>query len=156
MIQDSQEWRQARNKKLLEWLGGDVNALNYLLDMGEVLEVWDDLIDKDKPTPDARINNAFYLMSIKMPQNPFYVAYHQQLMPYWEMALNAWLDSVELEKGGKQEQMFAHVLRFSGIEVVFPVLRIVRGREVARSLSLEVRKFFTMYETFDEYVEKLK
>lgn len=155
MIQDSEEWRAARNQKLLDWVG-DVNAVNYLLDMGEIIEVWDDLIDKDKPTSDERINNTFYLLTIQLPQNPFYVAYHQQLTPYLEASYNSFLDSVELEKGTEQEKMFAYVLRFNSLEWVMAVIRLTRGRAKARELSMEVRKFFAMYESFDEYVEKLK
>lgn len=155
MIQDSEEWRAARNEKLLEWVG-DQAAVNYLLDMGEVIEVWDDLIDKDKPLSDERINNVFYILTIKLPQNPFYVAYHQQLTPYLEASYNSFLDSVELEKGSEQDKMFAYVLRFNSLEWAMAVIRITRGREIARKLSMEVRRFFAMYESFDEYVEKLQ
>lgn len=155
MVQDSEEWRKARNAKLLDWVG-DQAAVDYLLDMGEIIEVWDDLIDKDKPLSDERINNTFYTLTIKLPQNPFYIAYHKQLGPYLEASYNSFLDSVELEKGSEQDKMFAYVLRFNSMEWVMAVIRITRGAETARKLSMEVRRFFSMYESFDEYVEKLQ
>jgi len=154
MEHDSDEWRKSRDEQLLEWVQ-DPHAVAYILDLGEVIEVWDDLIDQDKPTTPDRINNTFYILAVKLPQNPFYVAYHRALIPYLEAGYNSWLDSVELEKGDTQDKMFAYVLRFCLIEWILAVVSITRGRDKMRELSLEIRRFFTMYEQFEQYVEDL-
>jgi len=68
---DSEEWRELRNAKLDEWLLGNKDAVRCVLDLGQIVETWDDLIDKDKPISDQDISGSFYAATVNLPLNPF-------------------------------------------------------------------------------------
>lgn len=152
---DTQAWRELRNRKLREWVGND-DAVQFILAFAEVCEVWDDLIDKDKPIDDDRINSVFWTLLAEMPLNPFFDRFKANLIPILSTGINAWLDANELEKRGTENDLvFAYVLRDWYMEFVSFVIMLTRGRAYMREVSMEVRRFFTHQETLDEYRRKL-
>lgn len=153
MKHDSQAWRTLRNQKLGQWIG-DQNAVAFLLDVFNVGEVWDDLIDKDKPVEDADIHKAFYTALITLPANPFYRAYQAQLSGVMVSGIHAWIDANALEKGSKNDQAYAYVLRVWYMELLTLVATLLYGFDYAQSISIEMRQFFT-HETLDQYIGEL-
>lgn len=151
---ESDAWCAERNAKLLDWVR-DKDAVNFILDFGEICEVWDDLIDKDKPLSDERIHNTFWILLTQIPINPFFERNKLMLIPLLISGINAWLDANDLEKGDLNDQVFSYVLRDWYMEFVSFIIYLTRGREKMRELSLEIRSFFTHNETLDEYREKL-
>lgn len=151
---DTEAWREVRNAKLLEWVQ-DRDAVDFILDFGEVCEVWDDLIDRDKPIPPERINDLFMMLLTEFPLNPFFERYKRLLIPIMVTGINAWLDANELEKGSANQQVFSYVLRDWYMELVAFVIYLTRGREAMRQHSLEIREFYTHHESLEEYREKL-
>ena len=148
---DSQPWRQARDAQLMAWLG-DAYAVQYVQMIGEASEFFDDLIDKDKPISDEWIVGMMYKLLIDMHVNPFFTRYKSELVPIMSVAINAWLDANQLEKGTDTQVSRAYVLRDLTLEILLHSIQLVRGRDYMRSVSLAVREFF-LHESLDEYRE---
>lgn len=153
---DTQEWRVLRDQKLNEWVG-DADAVDFIVSFAAVCEVWDDLIDKDKPIEDDDIHNAFWILLTELPLNPFFDRFKTNLIPLLISGINAWMDANELEGNGSgNDHVFSYVLRDWYMEFVSFVIYLTRGREYMREVSMDVRYFFTHHETLEEYKEKLR
>lgn len=152
---DTSEWRSRRNAKLLEWTG-DQQAVDFLMLISRTYEFFDDLVDRDKPYTDEMAISVLFDLTIELPRNPFYLFYKDQLIPVMATAINAWVDSIRLERsGGDTGKNIAYVLRFWCVELVMFTVLLLRGRDYLHSVSLDIRRFFTFYETLEEYKEKL-
>ena len=151
---DTPAWRVLRNEKLLEWVK-EPHAVDFLLQFGDAAELFDDLIDRDKQIEDAHIIRVLFSTWTELPVNPFFEKFKHQLIPVMVTGINAWLDANILEKGSKNDQVFAYVLRDWYAELVALVIYLVRGRDYMRQVSVEVRRFFTHHETLEQYREKL-
>lgn len=147
---DSPEWREARDLQLLRWLQGNKDALNFLLTLFNIAEVWDDIIDGD--TPDSsEVHQAFMDAMFGLNSNPFYVKHVGHLQPLMLAGINAWLDSTELEKETDTwSQTWAYALRDWYMELVAACAYIVGGFDHMRRISLEARRFFQA-ETLEEF-----
>lgn len=152
---ESPEWCEVRSALLRKYIP-DPYAIGFVLDIGEIAEVWDDLVDKDKPVSDDRLNNAFTVMLTELPLNPFFDRYKTQLTPLMVAGINAWQDANALERGSDNDKAMAYVLRDWYVELVMFVIYLTAGRHTMRAASLELRKFFSSHETMQDYVEKLK
>jgi len=151
---DTYEWQQLRNQKLHEWLG-DPYAVDFILIFGDACELFDDMIDKDKPIEDEHVIRVLFSLITEMPINPFFDRFKHQLIPILVTGINAWLDANQLEKGTDNDKVFAYVLRDWYMEFVSYVIYLVKGRDYMRMVSMDVRHFFTHHETLEEYREKL-
>lgn len=152
---DTHAWQQLRNQKLQEWVG-DTHAVNFILALADAGELFDDLIDKDKPIDDTQVVRVLFSLLTELPLNPFFDAYKQQLIPIMITGINAWLDANALEKGTENDRAFAYVLRDWYMEFVPFVVYLTRGRDYMRNVSMAVRQFFTHHETLEAYREKLR
>jgi len=152
---DTDAWRAERNAKLFEWVG-DAHAVSFILTFADVCEVFDDLIDKDKPVTDEDLVRTLFAVLVDMPMNPFFAQFRHQLVPVIITGINAWLDANKLESGSDSDKVFAYVLRDWYAELVSFVVYLTRGRAYLRSVSMDVRAFFTHHETLEQYREGLK
>lgn len=153
---DTPEWRELCDAKLREWVQND-DAVQFIHDFGHVCELWDDLIDGDKPISHEFINDVFWILLTEMPLNPFFDQFKRNLIPLLISGINAWLDANEYEGNGTDNELvFSYVLRDWYMEFVSFVIYLTRGREYLREVSIEVRHFFTHHETLDEYKEKIR
>jgi len=151
---DTYEWQQLRNQKLCEWVG-DSYAVDFIIAFGDACELFDDMIDKDKPIEDAHVIRVLFSLITELPVNPFFDRYKHQLIPILVTGINAWLDANELERGTENDKVFAYVLRDWYMEFVSFVIYLTRGRDFMRMVSMDVRHFFTHHETLEAYREKL-
>lgn len=143
-------WREERDRRLREWVG-DEHAVDFLLAYGDACELFDDLIDRDKPVEDDHVVRVMFSLLTELPLNPFFDRYKLSLIPALVIGMNAWLDANRLESGDSNDQAFAYVLRDVYCEVVSLVVYLTRGRDYMREYSLEIRRFFTRHETLDQY-----
>lgn len=152
---DTPLWRDARDQRLLEWMCGDYAAADYLVAMFHIGEVWDDLIDRDKPVTDSQINDAFVTAIFDLTGNPFFCRHAQFLRPVMLMGINAWLDSVEYERGQNRHwHTWAFVLRNWYMDLVACCAFLTGGFGNMRNVSLEARSFFQT-ETLEHYLAQL-
>ena len=151
---DTFEWQQLRDRRLQEWIP-DPYAMAFILGFADACELFDDIIDRDKPIEDAHAVRVLFSLLTELPLNPFFDRFKHQLIPIVITGINAWLDSNTLERGSKNDQVFAYVLRDWYMEFVSYVIYLVRGKEYMREVSMDVRRFFTHHETLEAYREKL-
>lgn len=132
---DSDEWRQDRDLRLLTWFGGDRAALEFLYSISKITELWDDLIDKDKPITPEQINDAMFDALITLPCNPFYTRHATYLAPIMIAAISSWQDANTLAKGTRSQKALAYTLRNMDVQVIMAIITILRGRDKARELG---------------------
>lgn len=151
---DTPEWQALRNEKLQEWIQ-DPYAIRFIVDFADTCELFDDMIDRDKPLEDDHIVRVLFKVLTEIPLNPFFDRFKSQLIPIIVTGINAWLDSTALENGSDNDKVFAYVLRDWYMEFVAYVVYLTRGRDYMRDTSMEIRQFFTHHETLEEYKEKM-
>ena len=152
---DSPEWRVARNQQMREWVG-DEQALNFFLDLSHFVEIYDDLIDKDKPVSADDANQALFAVLCYMPSNPFFLKHRLTLTPVIFTSINAWADANDFQRGTLSEKALAYGLKGGGIEVLLSIIAITRGVDYMRSVSAEIRRVFTAHEPFEEYLKEVE
>jgi len=151
---DSLVWRQIRNQKMREWIQ-DEWALKFVLDYSDAVELWDDLIDGDKEIDKQQVMRVFTNLLTIMPLNPFFNQHKMVFIPLINASINAWFDSLDLEKGSDNDKAIAYVIRDYSHEAIIYTIFLTRGYDYMRSVSLEVRKFFTDHESLEDYRRKL-
>ena len=147
---DTPEWLQIRDKKLIEWIG-DPSAVEFIQILGMSTELFDDLVDRDKEISEAQIFSLIMSLWVKLPFNSFWNAHKGFLMPVLLMSINAWQDANVLEKGEGSDQVYAYVFRNLTLQVLPMVIFILHGEQRMRELSLEMHRFFTGHETYEQY-----
>ena len=151
---DSLAWRRMRDAKMREWIQ-DEWALKFVLDYSDAVELWDDLIDGDKEVDQQQVMRVFTNLLTTMPLNPFFNQHKTVFIPLIQASINAWFDSLNLEKGSDNDKAMAYMLRWYSHEAFIYTIFLTRGYEYMRSVSLEVRRFFTGHESLEEYRRKL-
>lgn len=151
---DGPEWRLKRNEKLATWVQ-DPAAISFFLTVADASELFDDVVDNDKPIEAGHVERVAFSLLTALPLNPFFDRFKGQLCPIMHTGINAWLDATAMEKGSEHEKTHAYVLRDWYMELLMYVIYLTRGRDYMRSVSVEIRAFF-MAETLEEYKEKLK
>lgn len=149
---DTAAWRLMRNQAIEGWVG-DPQAVRWLLDYFDVCELFDDMVDGDKPIESAAVERALWECLVDMPGNPFFLRYAPRLLPVVSAGINAWLDATAMERE-KKDLHWSYVLRDVYMLVVPAVIEITRGRNYMRAVSADVTRFFGK-ETYDEYAAKL-
>lgn len=143
LIWDSPAWRKQRDGSLLRWMRGNHDAMRCVMSLGTVSEVWDDLIDKDKPLTEEHIHSGMMSALVFLNENPFWQAHSARFMPVIIVGINAWMDANELEKDPtKKARALAFYIRNYFYEVSSVGAYCAGGWQWLRSVSLEMRMFF--------------
>lgn len=141
-------------EKMLGFVKGDHEAFDFLMNVHEIVEVWDDLIDKDKAVSDLALNDTFYRALIVLPRNGFYQRNFSLLNPIFEAGILDWFTANALEaKGDTESLMAARVLRCNLQQLMVMCARVVGGVEWAKRVGLELRTMGV--ETFAQYASEL-
>ena len=150
MKPDSEAWRKQRNALLAGWVG-DEAAVRWFLDFCHVCEIFDDLVDGDKPVGPDAVSSLIFDVLVEMPLNPFFDTFKSSLCPLIVSGVNAWLDANTMERRGTKDDLIkAFVLRDWYMEILSTVIYLTRGRDAMRALSMEIRDFFQS-ESFRSY-----
>lgn len=141
---------------MLHAFKGDKNAVNYVLMVVRVADVWDNLIDKDVPVSDEDVNDAFWLLTVGIPRNAFYRAHMDDLLPVTETGIVNWFAANQLEKsGGGREIEIAHVIRYSIADVALMTALLCGGRQWAEQVGPELR-MRSQRSDLKEYINSLR
>ena len=74
---------------MIEAYKGDVDLSNFHDLLSELSNIWDDLIDKDKPVSDEQINKAFKIALIYLPSNPVYKQLGEKMPVFFDLVISA-------------------------------------------------------------------
>lgn len=125
---------------LPEMLQGDADAIEFNMALYQIVETWDDLIDKDKPALPEAINTAFYAALIRLPRNSFYQRNFALLNPVLESAILDWFTANALEAKRDIESLRASYMLRCGIQAVTVMCaRIIGGLAWANSVNIKLR-----------------
>ena len=150
---DGDEWRKLRDAKFMEWLQ-DPAAVRFVLDMSHFVEIFDDLVDQDKPVSQRDMANAVFSALYHIPANPFFHANRGALLPVIFTCTNAWLDSNELATGDQTEKALAFTLKGLGVEILLTCISITRGVEYLRTVSADIRRALMAHQSFADYCKE--
>lgn len=136
---------------------GHPDAIRFLEDITDILHVWDDLVDKDKPLTDDQINQTMWKVLIDLPRNTFYAANFASLNTLLATAIVNWEVATRMERdpSGPDDLHIAFILRSSYIDLVLGVALIVGGREHALEMMLPARRMWHN-EGFEGYCRALE
>lgn len=153
MIFDSPKWREKRDTLLREWMKGDQAAIDFLRTVFCAAELWDDIIDGDYAKAKEAVSHTMLMLLIDLPANPFYQAHQAELRTGMLLGINAWKDSVMLERrSDRWAKCWAYALRDLYMELVPLCAMLVGGYAHMREVSLPAREFFQA-ETLEEYLD---
>ncbi len=137
---------------------GNRSAVDFVLMIARVADVWDNLIDKDNPVSDEAINSAFWLLAVEMPGNAFYREYIDDLRPVMATGILNWMAATRMERDETLPHRaieIAHVIRYSIADVVMMVALLCGGPEWAAQVGPELR-MRSQRSDLNEYINSLK
>jgi hypothetical protein len=125
----------------LEWFGGNQAALDMYAAIVDMSQIWDDLIDRDKPVSDKAINQAFLTALVYLQCNPFYRSIQDQILPMWLTTVSAFETANKFEQDKDEHGLeIAHILRYSGGQIIAYAIHVCVGPEKAREYIPEMWK----------------
>jgi hypothetical protein len=87
--------------------------------------IWDDLIDQDKPVTRTQINSAFYCALSEIPQNPFFAQHRGYLQPLMDSMMVSYFCANEWEQAQDPHGMeLGHVMRYAPVFFIGAVVNL--------------------------------
>ena len=115
-------------------------AIAYLVDVYKIIQIWDDLIDKDCDIK-GNVVDTMMLRLMNLPTNPFYLANLSTLQPIMNNCFLQWVASREFEE--KKEHLdMAYMLRAGFYGLIGHVYAIVFGVENASAYMADVYRLY--------------
>jgi hypothetical protein len=142
---------------------GNQAAVDYVLMVARVADVWDNLIDKDVPVSNESINDAFWLLAVEIPRNAFYRAYLDEFLPVMTTGILNWMTATAIERESHAPSEnhkdtraleIAHVIRYSIADVGLLAACLCGGQKWAAQVGPELR-MRSQRSDFKEYINSL-
>lgn len=135
---------------------GNQSAMDYVLLVARVVDVWDNLIDRDVALTDKDINEVFWLLMVELPKNDFYREFVDELVPVTATGILNWMTANTLESSSEHRAIeIAHVIRYSIADVAMLAALLCGGMSWAAEVGPELR-MRSQRSDFAEYVGSLK
>jgi len=127
---------------LYAWaLKGNAEAVAFFDGMTKVAQVWDDMIDRDRQSTPAEINEAFWQALVLMPRNAFYRAHFAELAPLVASAIVNWHGANALEQEGSDADLdIAFATRGEYVNLLLQSALLIGGVEWAVAVAPVVRR----------------
>jgi len=121
---------------------GNAAAVDYVLAVARVADVWDNLVDRDVQVSEKDINEAFWLLAVEIPRNPFFQSFANDLLPVTATGIINWMAANKMERSKEMNHRaieIAHVIRYSIADVALMAAFLCGGREWAAEVGPELR-----------------
>jgi len=118
---------------------GDMDAVGLVMSIVKIADVWDNLIDKDKPVTDEEINQVFWMMLVEIPRNPAFRRYQLDITAVISIGIINWHVANKLQTGDDHAKQIAHVTRYSIADVSLYLAAAIGGPEWATHVGPELR-----------------
>ncbi|WP_062269494.1 hypothetical protein [Endozoicomonas arenosclerae] len=140
------------------WLDDDASAIDLAYKLISISQVWDDLIDRDKPVNNEAINRMMRFALVEIPKNQFYQTHIQSLHPVMEERLYTWLDANTLEEQGNcRDLRVSYIIRSVITDLIIHLAFLVGGFEWRQKAAVAIRQaVYRDNESFTEYVQELR
>ncbi len=133
---------------------GNQHAIDLFAAWVKITEVWDDLIDGDRPVSKAQIHSAFCAALVGLPANPLYQSHGAVIRAAMAGAIVAWMNSDEMRANpaGAEDVITAHVVRYQVVDVAILLLAELFGFQHAAAHAPAIRRMFRC-ESLNEFLE---
>lgn len=128
-------------------LGLPPDAGNWLLDIWQLIQAWDDVADDDK-IERARLDRAIWASLVTMPANPFYLANAPALQAGLACMVLKWQAADDAERAGEADAR-SFVWRAGYYDLVLLVVLLTKGYAAAIKDAKTVMHLYG--ETLREY-----
>ena len=125
-------------------------AAAWLLDLWQVIQVFDDFADGD-PVDREVLDAAIYASLVDLPANPFYQAHAATLSPLVASAVLRWKGSDTAERNGQADAR-SFVWRAAYYDVILMVVMLCHGPKAAMYAADKVMALYG--EKLDDYVKE--
>lgn len=138
-------------------LMGQRDAIDMANELFYISQVWDDLIDRDKPVPDNAINRMMWIALVDLPLNPFYQINFLALHPIVRAAIMDWMVATEIERRHEhtRELGISYIIRDSLTNILSHMAYLIGGYDWMVQISPEIRRWIHD-ENIGKYVAKVK
>ena len=142
-------------KEKLFALCGNESAVNFMADIWQVAQTWDDLIDKDKDIEKDQINYTFESLLLRIPLNVFYRKNIDDLAVIILQTILDWKAANDMETTMDDENLNrAYMLRAGIYRLFHHCIYLTKGYEVASKSGIEL---WSMYgETLKNFKREYK
>ena len=125
-------WETFSDAGLLELLCNNEDAARFVIDIAQCSHAYDDLIDQDKPVPDATVHGLIWKLLVSVPTNAFFRQHQDVIRPVLITGILNWHAATGMEKSGCAEQLhIAHATRYALADVILMCMAIVGGHDHA-------------------------
>jgi hypothetical protein len=128
------------------------DPVEWLCDLFEVLQVFDDYADGDEVTR-SELDACIIRSLVTMPGNKFFQKHTSELLPILASIVYKWKASDTVEREGKHDAM-SFVWRAGYYDIVLHVVGLVHGRHVAMQSAHLVMKLYG--EKLDDYMKEFQ
>jgi len=129
-------------------------AIDYIQALARVSQVFDDVVDGDKPVSKEAMTRAVWDSLVAIPMNSFFRAYIDTLAPMTQAFVQDWMDANVLEQGSDHDKDVAFVLRDNLYSILIHMAHIIGGYDWATSWGPEIRRHIHE-DSLTEYKEGL-
>jgi hypothetical protein len=106
---------------------GNKDAIRLVQMLHQIVDVWDNLIDRDEVVADDEINEMMWNALVGIPGNQFYKDLGHLLRPVIEVGIINWKLANRMEAVEGRSREIAHVIRYSIGDVVIYMMRLIGG-----------------------------
>lgn len=148
---------KGQEEKLLKaldvFLQGNIDAVRFCKDLITLVDLWDDLVDKDKEKTNDEINDVFRIALINIPLNPFYQKFQGHLIPLIMNCILQWEDANKMEKSVElSDKHQAFMLKASAIQIISYCAFIIGGMDWSREIGIKIRKLYN--ENLEDFMKE--
>lgn len=137
-----------------EWFNDNKDAIELYKNLCALADIWDNMIDRDKPVTNEQINDVFLTCLYRLPLNPVYNYLQLQIAPMWLTVVSSYEAANKFEADKDQHGLeLAHVLRYSAGQIISYIMIYCLGVEKAREYIPEMWKTLAN-ERFDVYLRE--
>lgn len=130
-------------EKFYYWFQGDQEASDWCFHIWNCIQVWDDLIDKNKDVSNHDIDNCFTMLLTNIPLNKFYEENKHYLLPIIISCVLQWKTANIFENSSNEDDINkAYVLRASYYELLMMVAYLIGGFEWASTVAPDIWRFY--------------
>jgi hypothetical protein len=132
---------------------GNHAAVQFMLDLMDVVHTWDDLIDRDREVDPGEVHQAFTAAMVGFNLNPFFRAHAHVLTPVLLNGILNWHAANELEATQRPECLsVAHVIRCAIGDVAMVMAYLIGGMPYAQVWAARLR-MLTQQDSLYDYIK---
>ena len=116
------------------------DAVQWLLDLWHVIQVWDDVADDD-PILRADLDRAIFGSLVSLPANPFYLTHAQALAPMLAGLVLKWKAADDVEVAGQADER-SFMWRAGYYDVILTVVMLTHGGVQAMRVARHIMHLY--------------